>query len=389
MDCPLLAVDCINIATGQPSVYGFLRRNGDAQVSTEKDCIQGTDGFAVTALDKRSITVAFPHKKVSTKFISSSNVFTTIHKKSIKSIDVSSGGNLCVTAADDDPLTIWNTDNGSIRHQLSGHIADVNCCRFFPSGEVIASGGADFQIKIWSAIDGSCPVSLRGHTGGITDISFVERGRNIVCDSRDGSARLWDCGTSSCLATVYKCDCPINACSVGENQDLTAANDQKDEREVGTSHKLLLLARDDGILAGVNLGTREKLFEFQAPSAMNCCAFLSERAVVAGTDDGHIWLLDVRNTSLPIAVFRRSKSPIISVIPIGERGLLASTGDGSCFSWTPRGASMSDACYVTWELMGPDCDPVYKICRHGNTVYTACRDKAVRKYILDTQEMTS
>ena len=40
-----------------------------------------------------------------------------------------------------------------------------------------------------------------------------------------------------------------------------------------------------------------------------------------------------------------------------------------------------------WELIGPDCDPVYSICRSANTVYAACRDAKIRKYILKQTEI--
>lgn len=49
---------------------------------------------------------------------------------------------------------------------LEGHVYDVNCCRFFPSGLVVLSGGMDAQLKIWSAEDASCVVTFKGHKGG-------------------------------------------------------------------------------------------------------------------------------------------------------------------------------------------------------------------------------
>ena len=52
------------------------------------------------------------------------------------------------------------------QRDLSGHIGDVNICKFFPSGLVVVSGAADLRMKIWSAEDGSCPVTLIGHTSG-------------------------------------------------------------------------------------------------------------------------------------------------------------------------------------------------------------------------------
>lgn len=56
---------------------------------------------------------------------------------------------------------------------MQGHLDDVTTVQFFPSDQVILSGGADFQIKIWSAIDGSNPVTLVGHTSGIYSFAIV------------------------------------------------------------------------------------------------------------------------------------------------------------------------------------------------------------------------
>lgn len=49
---------------------------------------------------------------------------------------------------------------------LEGHVYDVNCCRFFPSGLVVLSGGMDAQLKVWSAEDASCAATFKGHKGG-------------------------------------------------------------------------------------------------------------------------------------------------------------------------------------------------------------------------------
>lgn len=92
---------------------------------------------------------------------------------------------------------------------------DVNCCRFFPSGLVVLSGGMDAQLKIWSAEDASCVVTFKGHKGGILDTAIVDRGRNVLSGSRDGTARLWDCGRSACLGVVADCGASINGVAVG------------------------------------------------------------------------------------------------------------------------------------------------------------------------------
>ncbi|KAL9969515.1 hypothetical protein ACROYT_G021737 [Oculina patagonica] len=386
-------ISCSRI--NQPTIYGELVKARDSEDNVDPNSltIEASDGFSVTNVDKTGLTLSLSAEGCSTKFVSPRAAFTNLHKKSIRCIDVSPGGGLGVSSGDDGTLLVWDTSNGVVRHDLQGHISDVNTCKFFPSGKVVLSGGADLRLKIWSAEDGSCPVTLKGHTGGIVDTAIVDKGRNVLSCSRDGTARLWDCGEATCIAVVSKNDCPINSCALAELQgmeNISAADNQTSEREVGTKGKLLLLAKEDGFLDGVDVYNRNKVFQFKCPSAVNCCAFLSEHEVVGGTEDGCLWILDVRSPSFPAGIFRRSASPVLSLSTLDNRGFLASTGDGSCFYWTAELLSQGRRGEVTsWELIGPNCDPVYSICRSANTVYSACRDATIRKYVFKQSELSS
>ena len=51
------------------------------------------------------------------------------------------------------------------------------------------------------------------------------------------------------------------------------------------------------------------------------------------------------------------------------------SGDGSCFY-------INSSLETTTELTGSDCDPLYKTVTDGKFLYTACRDSAIRKYLL-------
>ena len=62
-------------------------------------------------------------------------------------------------------------------------------------------------------------------------------------------------------------------------------------------------------------------------------------------------------------------------------------GDSSCFCLDTELMRQATDVVNGWELIGPDCDPVYSICRSANTVYTACRDAKIRKYILKQTEI--
>ena len=37
-----------------------------------------------------------------------------------------------------------------------------------------------------------------------------------------------------------------------------------------------------------------QVFQFKCPSALNCCTFLSESEAAGGTEDGTLWLIDIR-----------------------------------------------------------------------------------------------
>ncbi|XP_072037311.1 LOW QUALITY PROTEIN: proteasomal ATPase-associated factor 1-like [Amphiura filiformis] len=319
--------------SGEPGIQGELKSHGPDSNGVPQ--VSASEGFTVSEVTKRSLVLSFPDKNVSTKFTAPSTSLADIHKRSICSLDVSSGGALGVSASDDGTLKIWQTSDGLVRRDLQGHIGEVSTCQFFPSGIVVLSGGLDTQLKIWSAEDGSCPVTMRGHGSAIRSTDVVDKGRNIVSCSSDGSARLWDCGQSKCLATVYKGDCPVNDCAVGVASNCvdlgTPADSQSRDREVGTQDKLLLLATEGGELAGVGLHSRTKIFQVSSSSAFNCCTCVSPDTVIGGTEDGKIYVIDIRNTSEPKQIIQRS-SPVLCV-RASKEGFIAGTGGQGTFHY--------------------------------------------------------
>nr|XP_013798799.1 PREDICTED: proteasomal ATPase-associated factor 1 [Apteryx mantelli mantelli] len=212
---------------------------------------------------------------------------------------------------------------------------------------------------------------------GILDTAIVDRGRNILSCSRDGTARLWDCGKSACLGVVADCGSPINGIAAGtadNSLNLGAPEKAPSEREIGTEGKILLLAREDKKLQGVGLQSRQPVFLFVGSDAFNCCTFLSSTYFLAGTQDGNIYQLDMRNTNAPIQVIHRSGAPVLSLLPYQD-GFIASQGDGTCF------VVQQDLDYVI-DLTEADCDPVYKVASWEKQIYTCCRDGMVRRYQL-------
>lgn len=362
-----------SVIEGQPSIYGELSpvsKAGGRELKT-------TDGFKAEYVGKN---IKIKHHNTCSYFHHPLSTFSNIHTKAVRCLDVSPGGGLAISCDDDDGLFIWQTDNGNIRRSLDGHVSDVTHCRFFPSGVVALTGGVDMTLRIWSTEDGSCPVILTGHKGAITCTEIVDKGRNIISCSRDGSALLWDCGTSSCLNTLKTCDSAINCCCMIQyKMSVENQTSNRSESECGTNGKLLVIGREDGVLDAVDAFDRKTIFSYHCDSAVNSCCFVGDTSLAAGLNNGCINFFDLRNTKSPYKIRKYGKSSVNCLKEYHTDNLLVGRGDGttSCIS------TKEDCESVTYELTGPDCDPIYSLSTHANCVYTACRDKRVRKYKLE------
>ena len=127
--------------------------------------VTASEGFIVNEIHKKRIHVSCPKENVSSKFLAPYTTFSRIHTKSKTCLDISSRGGLGVFSSTDGSMKIWQASNGKLRRVLEGHVFDVNCCRFFPSGLVVLSWGMDALVKIWSTEDARCVVTFKGHKG--------------------------------------------------------------------------------------------------------------------------------------------------------------------------------------------------------------------------------
>ena len=84
---------------------------------------------------------------------------------------------------------------------LYGHADGVNCVKFSPGGDLIASGGSDGTIHIWDAITGKKLHEFSEHKKAITDIHFDAEGNTIVAGSTNGWIYAWDIKTGEQLVS--------------------------------------------------------------------------------------------------------------------------------------------------------------------------------------------
>lgn len=259
-------------------------------------------------------------------------------------------------------LALIDAKTGQVLRELTGHVGDITCVSFFPSGQVLLSGGTDFQAKVYG-IDGLCPVTLiGGHTRALTNLAMIARGRHVLTSGVDGRVVLWKVATASRLHTftfgspvVHMSAHHVPSSSLIDN-DLTPMFSI--DEAVGylisvvlSSGKIIIL----DIVSGKNLST------FDCNLSLTCaCVILPESFLIAaGSEDGTISLIDMCDNRV-ITSFRKSGSTSIKSISGSDLSFWVSYDDGtiSRFDIEENGLNLAE------EKLISDLDPVIDFKSH-------------------------
>ncbi|KAI7885200.1 WD40 repeat-like protein [Lichtheimia hyalospora FSU 10163] len=322
---------------GGESIHGSVTISKGSQPRSVN--LKGSDGIAVEYINSRSFKMGCKSLDISDVMIYGPKLeFDPKDNKPVNAIDVTSDGDT-YALGQTNRIIIGSLKDGKEERVLQGHLDDVTTVEFFPSNQVILSGGADFQVKIWSAIDGSNPVTLVGHTSAITDTAIIGRGRNVLSSSRDGTIRLWHCGTGATISIVAQYNVPVTKillCSL-PSQYPAATPDQLDEREVETNDKMVLAALGDGSVVGIHLGTKKELFRSEKQEApLTALANHTESGVfVIGDIHGNLSVYNQNEPQNPCLQWHRSEHAVTDVVvkldEDGEWVVFVANADGSLY----------------------------------------------------------
>ena len=100
---------------------------------------------------------------------------------------------MIATGSSDHTVRLWNTEDASPQHVLTGHKSRIWEVSAPSSGAMLASASADATIKLWDLKpdEPRLACTLEGHTAWVCCCSAFPDSSRIVTGSADRTVRLW------------------------------------------------------------------------------------------------------------------------------------------------------------------------------------------------------
>ncbi|MBE9183309.1 CHAT domain-containing protein [Microcoleus sp. LEGE 07076] len=105
-------------------------------------------------------------------------------------VAISPDGKTVAASGSQQPIQLWNTENGRLLRTFTEHSDSVYTLAFSPDGETLASGGADNTIRIWNFHTGELLETLE-HLGPVQSVVFSYDGKTLVSGSADATVKIW------------------------------------------------------------------------------------------------------------------------------------------------------------------------------------------------------
>jgi eukaryotic-like serine/threonine-protein kinase len=200
------------------------------------------------------------------------------HKGRVSGVAVSREGAFALSGGQDKSVRLWSIENGHELRRLE-HDGPVYAVALAADGRRGLSGSADKSVRLWD-FSSEHDVGMRqldGHTAAVLTVMFAPGDELAISGSADRTIRVWDAATGLPAGTPLVHDSAVVAiASIGANG--------------------ILAGCDDGSLWLWDLKSRQHVRKLKAPGPVLCVAAspLGRRAL-SGHADGVlvVWDLDL------------------------------------------------------------------------------------------------
>jgi WD40 repeat protein len=240
------------------------------------------------------------------------------HMKPVSAVAVLAEGSRALSGSADGTLRLWDLATGDTLRRLEGHTDEVNAVAALADGRRALSGSRDKTLRLWDLDTGETVRTLEGHTDYVRAVAVLTDGRRALSSSLDKTLRLWDLDTGETLRTIEGLAHWVIAVAVlagGRHALLGSLDNTLRLWDLDTGGTLRTLEGHAGAVSGVavladgrrtlscswdetlrlwDLETGNCLAGFTAEDAIDCVTVTRDDVVVAGSQDGRVHILEIR-----------------------------------------------------------------------------------------------
>lgn len=128
------------------------------------------------------------------------------HQDEINCLKFDPSGNLLASCSDDYTAKIWSTKHSTVVHNLCEHTREVYTMQWCPSVNrrlVLATASFDAMVKLWDVNVGRCIRTLAGHTDPVYSLAYSPNGQYLASGSFDRTLNIWSAKDGALLKTFH------------------------------------------------------------------------------------------------------------------------------------------------------------------------------------------
>lgn len=128
------------------------------------------------------------------------------HQSPVLSVEIAPNEMFVASGGEEGLVKVWNLTSGASTGEFDYHIGRINDLAFSPDSKTLASGSSDLLVILWNVETGEKKATLRGQTGSITALAYTDSGQYLASASADTSTYIWDVSVEEPFAYVIPND---------------------------------------------------------------------------------------------------------------------------------------------------------------------------------------
>jgi autophagy-related protein 16 len=246
--------------------------------------------------------------------------------QAVTRVDIAPFDEFILGASNDHVTRVWSLSRVGVVdpiHTLSGHMAKVMGARFTNDSRRVITGSYDRTIKIWNLERGYCTATIYAFAQ-CSDLALNADATIIASGHTDNSLRLWDARTRDSVHAFTSAHTrPLTGVAFSPDSLMIASLARDNTIKIVDTRKFDVLTtfRDLGFHVGLNW--------------TNLAWSYDSANVVAGTQEGHIWVWNLTGRKIIRRLTGAHQKPV-----------------AAC-AWSPTGAQIAscdpDGIIVLWE----------------------------------------